>query len=249
ENTYKPLLTDTTKKPVGNIIIDKNNAGNTNVSPAISPDGKYVAFLSEKDLFSIDLYLADAQTGEIIRKLTSRISNSHIDEFSYIESAGSFSPDSRKFAYSVFSEGRNKLMSTDIENGRTRLTESMGAVGEFSNTTCEPDGNAVVYSGLKQGQIDHYAYTIQPKKRKQLTALTDDPFSEYHPSYSHDGRHLVFSSDRGSFQRGDESVNISFNLSLMDMSTRDVIDLPVFPTANNLNPQFSGDDSQIYFLS
>jgi len=246
ENTYKPLLTDTTKKPVGNIIIDKNNAGNTNVSPAISPDGKYVAFLSEKDLFSIDLFLADAQTGKILRKLTSRISNSHIDEFSYIESAGSFSPDSRKFAYSVFSEGRNKLMITDIENGRTLLTESMGDVGEFSNITWAPDGNAVVFSGLKQGQSDLYEYNIQTK---ELTQLTDDPFSEYHPSYSHDGRHLVFSSDRGSFQRGDESVNISFNLSLMDMSTRDVIDLPVFPTANNLNPQFSGDDSQIYFLS
>lgn len=246
ENTYKPLLTDTTKKPVGDIIIDKNNAGNTNVSPAISPDGKYVAFLSEKDLFSIDLYLADAQTGEILRKLTSRISNSHIDEFSYIESAGSFSPDSRKFAYSVFSEGRNKLMITDVSNGKTLLTEGMGEVGEFSNITWAPDGNSVVFSGLKQGQSDLYQYNIQTK---ELTQLTNDPYSEYHPSFSHDGKHLVFSTDRGSFKRGDKSVNISFNLSLMDMSTHQIVDLPVFPTANNLNPQFSGDDTQIYFLS
>src|SRR5690606_33943197 len=138
ENSYKSLLKDTAQVPIGKRIIDKNNAGNTNVSPADSPDGKYVACLSAKDVFGVDLFLAEAETGKIIRKLTSRISNSHIDEFSYIESAGSFSPDSRKFAYSVFSEGRNKLLVTDVSNGKTLLAEGMGEVGEFSNITWAP---------------------------------------------------------------------------------------------------------------
>lgn len=246
ENTYKPLLKDTAQIPVGRLIIDKKNAGNTNVSPAISPDGKYVAFLSEKDLFSIDLYLAEAETGKIIRKLTSRISNSHIDEFSYIESAGSFSPDSRKFAYSVFADGRNKLLVTDVSNGRTLLAEGMGDVGEFSNITWAPDGNSVAFSGLKDGQSDLYQYFFN---NKELVQLTDDHYSEYHPSFSHDGKSLVYSTDRGSFSREDVSVQVSFNLAIMDLATKTVRDLPVFPTANNLNPQFSGDDSQIYFLS
>src|ERR1700749_2207422 len=72
---YKPYLKDTAQVPVGNKLIDYKNAGEMNVAPAISPDGDYVAFLSEKDLFTIDLYLADAHTGKIIRKLTSKISN------------------------------------------------------------------------------------------------------------------------------------------------------------------------------
>jgi len=246
ENTYKPILKDTAQVPIGRVIIDKKNAGNTNVSPAVSPDGKYVAFLSEKDLFSIDLFLAEAETGKIIRKLTSRISNSHIDEFSYIESAGSFSPDSRKFAYSVFSDGRNKLLITDVSNGKTLLAEGMGDVGEFSNIAWAPDGNSVVFSGLKDGQSDLYQYTF---KNKKLTQLTNDPYSEYHPSFSHDGKLLVYSTDRGSFSRNDVSVNISFNLAVMDLDLKTVRDLPIFPEANNLNPQFSGNDSQIYFLS
>src|SRR5690606_23694291 len=37
--------------------------------------------------------------------------------------------------------------------------------------------------------------------------------------------------------------------AMMDVNTKQVTDINVFPTANNLNPQFSGDDSQIYFLS
>jgi len=98
ENTYRPMLKDTSQVPVGRKLIDNKNGGEMNVAPAISPDGKYVAFLSEKELFSIDLFLADAQSGKIIRKLTSRTSNTHIDEFSFIESAGAWSPDSKKFA-------------------------------------------------------------------------------------------------------------------------------------------------------
>src|SRR5690606_7026035 len=82
---YRPMLKDTAQTPVGRLIIDEKNAGNTNVAPAISPDGRYVAFLSEKDLFSIDLFLADAHTGKILRKLTSRLSNGDIDDFSYVE--------------------------------------------------------------------------------------------------------------------------------------------------------------------
>jgi len=246
ENTYKPLLKDTSQVPIGKIIIDKHNAGNTNVSPAVSPDGKYVAFLSEKDLFSIDLFLAEAQTGKIIRKLTSRLSNSHIDEFSYIESAGTFSPDSRKFAYSVFSGGKNKLLITDVSNGKTLFIAAMGDIGEFSNITWAPDGNSVVFSGLKEGQSDLYQYTFNNKELKQLT---NDSYSEYHPSFSHNGKSLVYSTDRGSFSRDDRSATISFNLAVLDLDTKTIKDLPVFPQANNLNPQFSGDDSQIYFLS
>ena len=118
EATYKPYLKDTLQVPVGMKVIDDKNSGKMNVAPAISPDGKYIAFLSEKNLFSIDLYLADAKTGRILRKLTSKVSNTHIDEFNFIESAGTWSPDSKRFAFSVFNEGRNKLVIVDVNSGR-----------------------------------------------------------------------------------------------------------------------------------
>src|SRR5690606_32817937 len=103
---YRNIPIDTSKAPIGRQILNQENAGRMNVSPAISPDGNYVAFLSERDLFSIDLFLADAKTGRVIRKLASRLTNSDIDEFSFLESAGTFSPDSRKFAFSIFKIGR-----------------------------------------------------------------------------------------------------------------------------------------------
>lgn len=105
EATYKPYLKDTIQKPVGQLLISDKNSGKMNVAPSVSPDGQYLAFLSEKSLFAIDLYLADAKTGRVIKKLTSKISNTHIDEFNFIESAGTWSPDSKRFAFSVFNKG------------------------------------------------------------------------------------------------------------------------------------------------
>jgi Tol biopolymer transport system component len=43
-----------------------------NVTPSISPDGSRVVFLSEKSLFSIDMYVADVATGRIMRSWSRR---------------------------------------------------------------------------------------------------------------------------------------------------------------------------------
>lgn len=245
ENSYKPLLKDTAQVPVGKMLIDKSNAGNMNVAPAISPDGKLIAFLSEKDLFSIDLYLADASTGNIIRKLTSKLTNSHVDEFSFIESAGSFSPDSRRFAFSAFDGGRNKLIIVDTQSGSTLLAEGMGEVGEFSNIAWSPDGNSVVFSGLKDGQPDLYQYFFESK---ELVQLTNDVYSETQATFSRDGKRLVFSYDKWAMENN-AGIDLNFNLAIMDLASKQIEILPVFQEANNLNPQFSADDQSIFFLS
>ncbi|MGK6353273.1 DPP IV N-terminal domain-containing protein [Parapedobacter sp. DT-150] len=246
ENAYRNLPIDTSKAPIGRSIINSKNSGQLNVSPAISPDGKYVAFLSERDLFSIDLFLADAKTGDVVRKLSSRLSNTDIDEFSYLESAGAFSPDSKRFAFSVFSKGKSKLMVVDVSNGKTLSLEAMGDISEFANIAWAPDGETVVFSGLQNGHSDIYIYNLNTK---EVTQLTDDWYSDFQPSFSHDGRHIVFSTDRVSLQSDARSVDIPMNIAVIDVETREINNLNVFQGANNLNPQFSADDSQVYFLS
>ena len=239
-------LEDTSQVPVGRKLIDNKNGGEMNVAPAISPDGKYVAFLSEKELFSIDLFLADAQSGKIIRKLTSRTSNTHIDEFSFIESAGAWSPDSKKFAFTIFAQGRNKLMIVDVNNGKLLMTESLGDVREFSNLAWSPNGEDIALTGLREGHSDLYLFNTRSKK---ITQLTDDKFSDYQPSFSPDGKYLLFTSDRTTLTTGPTSVEITYSLAVMDLTTKAITNIDVFHGANNLNPQFSASGQQIYFLS
>lgn len=246
ESTYRNLGKDTTSRPVGTPILTTSNAGRMNVSPAISPDGKYVAFLSELDLFSIDLFLADAETGAVIRKLSSRLKSSDIDEFSFIESAGTFSPDSKRFAFSVFSGGKNKLMIVDTERGRRLDLVEVGDIEQFSNITWGPSGDLVAFSGLRNGHSDLYTYNL---KTKELVQLMDDYYSDFQPSFSRDGKYIVFSTDRVALQSDHQSVDIPLNLAVIDLETKEIRNFDIFPGANNLNPQFSGSGEEIYFLS
>ena len=242
---YKPFLKDTVDKPVGTKLIDEKNAGELNVAPAISPDGKYLAFLSEKGLFTVDLYLADAKTGRVIRKLTSKVSNTHIDEFNFIESAGAWSPDSKKFAFSVFSHGRNRMMVVNIPDGSVLDDISMEKAEQFSNLTWSPNGNDVVFQGMSEGQGDLYMYSFDTKKIRQLT---NDKYSDYQPSFSRDGKKIIFSSDRTTYDQS-LSQDITFNLAELDIATGKITDIKVFNGANNLDPEYSSDGKQVYFLS
>jgi len=248
EAHYRPMLkTDSSQVKIrGTKIVDNKNGGNMNVAPAISPDGKYLAFLSEKDLFGIDLFLADAKTGKIIRKLSSQATNSHIDDFNFLESAGAWSPDSKKFAFSIFSQGRNQLMIVDVSKGKTLLQTGMGDVEQFGNLTWSPDGTTIAFSGMVEGQSDIFAYNLDTKNVAQLT---NDEYSDYAPNYSPDGKHLVFSSDRAGVSKGLKAATYPLNLALLDLSTKVVRNIPVFEGANNLNAVFSGDSKRIFFLS
>jgi Tol biopolymer transport system component len=247
ENTYRPYLKDTAQTPIGKKIIDDKNGGATyNLAPAISPDGNYVAFLSERDLLSIDLFLADAKTGKILKKLSSKAKSGHIDEYNFIESAGAWSPDSKKFAFSAFSAGVTKLLVVDAESGRVISTEGMGSVEEFSNIAWSPNGNDIAFTGLKEGQSDLYQFNLNTKV---LTQLTNDKYSEYHPNYSRDSKSIVFSTDRTTYDKSAIGVDITMNLAIIDIATKSITDLHVFDGANNLNPQFSGDNKSIFFLS
>jgi len=245
ESAYKPLLKDTTQKPAGKKIIDNKNSGELNVAPALSPDGNYLAYLSEKDLFTIDLFLADAHTGKAIRKLTSKISNTRIDEFNFIESAGAWSPDSKQFAFSIFSHGRNGMLVVSVPDGKVLHDISMGKAEQFSNLSWSPDGKSVVFQGLSEGQGDLYLYNFDAKKVYQLT---NDKYSDYQPSFSRDGKKIIFSSDRTTYDRSNAQA-ISFNLAELDLATGKIVDIPVFDGANNLDPQYSSDGKQVYFLS
>ncbi|ERJ61290.1 peptidase MA family metallohydrolase [Sphingobacterium paucimobilis] len=246
ENMYRNLGKDTTSRPIGVSLLNSSNAGNMNVSPTISPDGKYVAYMSEKDMFSIDLYLADANTGTMIRKLGSKLTSKDIDEFSFLESAGTFSPDSKKFAFSVFSEGKSKLMTVDVETGKVLSVQAMGEIVEFANITWSPDGETLAFSGLSNGHSDLYTYNLNTKK---VTQLTNDVYSDFQPSYSRDGKYIVFSTDRLALQGNSKEVDIPMSLAVLTVATGEIKNINVFPGANNLNPHFSSNGQEIYFLS
>src|SRR5690606_16078048 len=115
-----------------------------------------------------------------------------------------------------------------------------------TNITWAPNGSQVAFSGLKNGRSDIYTYNLDTK---ELNQLTDDYYSDFQPSFSRDGQYIVFSTDRMSLDSSSRSVDIPMGLAVVDIETKNVRNIPVFPGANNLNPHFSSSGEDIYFLS
>ena len=243
EKHYTSQMGKMVEKPLGRKLLSEKNAGRMNLSPVVSPNGRYTIFLSEKSLFSLDLYLADARTGKIIRKVASTNKDGHIDDFNYIESAGTWSPNSRQFAYVVFSKGINKLVVKDVSNGKTVKEIAIPGVPAFSNPTWSADGKTILVSGLVDGQTDLYAYHLKTKKVEQLT---NDKYAELQPQWSADGRTIVFASDRQSITRGRTNGKWTYNIATLDIETKAQKDFYFFFGADNFNPVFDHEQNIIF---
>lgn len=242
---YGQILAGRKETPPGRKLIDKENAGEMNVSPALSPNGRYLVFFTEKDLFSVNLYLADARTGKIMNKVASAAKDRQIDDFQFIESSGAWSPDSRRFALVAFSKGRNILVIKEVLTGKTIESFPIKDVPALSNPAWSPDGKFIAFTGLVNGQVDLYAVELATKKTIQLT---NDRYSELHPAWSKDGKNIVFSTDEWSYEHGRINGKWTFNLAILDIASGTIQNLNVFLGANNFNPGFDANDD-IIFLS
>lgn len=243
---YTPFLGDMKENFIGKKIISEENAGRLNVSPVISPNGRYVIFLSDKNLFSTDLYLADARNGKILRKINSILRDGNIDDYNFLESAGTWSPDGEQFAFIAFSRGQNVIVIKKPGSGATVDEIQVPNVSAIAHPTWSPDGKEIAFSGMVEGQTDLFIYNLKSKKVRQLTK---DLYSEVYPDYSPDGKYLVFSSDRKTFEQkkvhGKWKLHLS-RINLADNSIRDYYD--IFPGADNLNPCYDSKGN-VYFIS
>ena len=242
---YGDFLDAPQDRPAGKALLQSKSAGRINIAPQLSPNGRYVIFLSEKDLFSIDLFVADARTGKVLRKVASSARDGHIDDFSYIESAGTWSPDSKEFAFVAFSKGRNILVIKNVETGKTVREISIPNVPSFSNPAWHPNGRSIAVSGLVNGQIDLYLFELQTNRVEQLT---NDSYTALHPHWSDDGSFILFSSDQLSRERGRTHGKWVFNLARLDFANYRVDHFDIFPGADNLNPVLDSAQN-IIFLS
>jgi hypothetical protein len=244
---YDPLQASTAAPGVygPRLIGVRDEAGQYNVSPSISPDGKQMMFFSDRGLFSIDLYLANAQTGKVERQITRTALDPHLQSLQFIQSAGSWSADGRRFIFAGVSGGRPVLDLYDVERARIEREVRLPQLGEILTPSLSPDGHQVVFSAVSGGLTDLFIYDLQTNS---LVRLTADRFAELQPAWSPDGKTIAFATDRFTTKLDDLAIG-PYGLALIDPATGHVSSVPGFEGAKHLNPQWSPDGASLYFLS
>ena len=228
------------------LLAPSTGSGKTNVSPSVSPDGQRVAFLSEKDLFGIDLFVADARTGEIERKLVSANADPHFDALRFIDSAGDWSPDGESFMFTVFAEGDNELAIVNVNSGEIERNIDLDDIGAISSPSWSPDGKHIAFSGLKGGISDIYLLDLETGAVSQVT---DDKFADFQPTWAPDGSSIAFVTDRSDVTSFEEMRYARPQLAVVNVDTRVVESLALFGNVRHMNPQYAPDGRSIYFVS
>jgi len=233
---------------IGTAVIGEPGAEyQLNVSPAVSPDGRYVAFISRRNLFNTNLFVADAETGEIVQELEGTRSNPHFDALRFIDSAGSWSPNGRRFAFITFVEGRNEINTFNVKTGEIKTRTVVQDVGAIHNLAWSPDGKSIAFSGLEGGLSDLYVYDLEAESVRQLT---DDRYAALQPTWSPDGETLAFTTDRGPNGTNFETLEYGEErIGLIDVESGEIRAIRPFSTGMQHNPQFSPDGRSIYFIA
>jgi Tol biopolymer transport system component len=246
-SAYRPIA-EVTQMPAQfsrPLINKERGGGELNVGPELSPDGSRVVFFSEKDLFSIDMYLADARTGEIIRKITNTATSAHFESLQFLASAGAWDAAGKRFVFPGITSGAPILTIVEVDNGRTEREIKLPEIDEVLNPAWSPDGKSIAFSALVGGFNDLFVYNLE---KSSLERLTNDSFAELDPAYSPDGRVLAFATDRFTTDL-DRLAAGKMRLALMDVDTKAIRELGGFADGKNVGPQWSPDGRSLYFVS
>jgi hypothetical protein len=227
------------------LISEDNGAGRLNIGPRVSPDGRRVAFFSEKDRFSVDLYLASTENGRIERKLVETATDPHFDSLQFLNSAGAWRPDGREFVVTAVRGGRPVLAFIDPRNGKVQREIVLPELDDALNPAWAPDARSLIVSGNRGGLTDLYQVELPAGK---VTALTSDPFSDLEPVVSPDGKTVVFVTERYSTDL--ELLRPgALRLARLDLETRTVRPIQAFLEGKHLSPQISADGKSVTFIA
>jgi Tol biopolymer transport system component len=183
----------------GLICISRHRADDW--SPAFSPKGNRLAFVSDRDdARAVDLH--ERQCDVFLFSL----SDSSLTRFSQgfgDKSAPSFTPDGEALVYvnninGAFEIFEQRLNSAQPINLLSKNGQNGGSSPSKGGPQISPDGKRIVYFEKRDKNLDLFLFD---REKKSVLRLTCDPAAEAFPVFSPDGNEIFFTSNRsGGYQ-------------------------------------------------
>ncbi len=146
-----------------------------------SPDGKYIAYLSDES-GEFEIYMRETRVGSTAIQLTSGA-----DTYKY---SLEWSPDSKKI---LWTDRKLRLQYVDVQSKAVTLVKQ-SEWGMFYSYNWSPDSKWIVFD--ENTDNDFSVVCLYRLSDKSITQVTDNWYESGSASFSDDGKYLVFVSDR-----------------------------------------------------
>ena len=150
--------------------------------PAWSPDGRWIAYLSDAS-GEYEIYLLAQDGSSEPRQIT--------EGGKAWKFVPTWSPDSKSLA---FADRDRNLYVLDVESGSQTLVDK-GFRGDLRTHVFSPDGRWLAYEQVVEAtrQVGISLFSVEQKKTYRLG---DGLSNDFEPAWSHDGKYLFFLSNR-----------------------------------------------------
>ncbi len=169
--------------PAENGVIENltQTQGIREIYPSWSPDGKYIAYYSDKT-GEYEVYLLENKKDAEPKQLTKNSSAWKYDN--------EWSPDSK---FLLYSDRTLNLKLLDVQSGKETVVDH-ATFNEIRSYDFSPDSKWVIYEKESPNELTAvWIYNITDGKNIQLT---DDKYNDYSPVFSTDGKYIYFLSNR-----------------------------------------------------
>jgi TolB protein len=153
------------------------------ITPALSPDGKWLAFASNQNSYW-DIYLLSLVDGKIVR----------LTDTPEYDSAPSWSPDGAYLTYESYQNGNLDIIIRSTSD-RTQVYNLTGETSFDCSPDWSPHGRQIAFISNRSGEPEVWVADLDRSGNDRFYDVSDSPQSiESHPAWSHDGNRLAWSS-------------------------------------------------------
>jgi len=191
-----------------------------NSSPAISPDGESMAYISTSGgVFGIFTRKIEDKNSE--KQLISSSRSQDFEDLNMLTPGISWNKEGTKLAISAKAGGEDAIYIVDVDDGDYERLKF--GIKSISSVQWSHNGKYIAFIGTSGNQSDIYSYDVENKELKQIT---NDIFSEKAISWSFDSNKLFFISDRGNNIDGIYTQN-TFKIWNYDVYQNDIYEMDV----------------------
>jgi len=153
------------------------------ITPAISPDGKWLAFASNRNSYW-DIYLLDLASGNVVR----------LTDTSEYDAAPSWSPDGAFLAYESYQNGSLGIFIRSVKDSTQVYALTQDETTDTS-PAWSPLGRQIAFISNRSGEPEVWLADLNKSGTDKFTNISNSPLTlESHPAWSPDGKHLAWAS-------------------------------------------------------